>query len=126
MDNAMNPIISGSGTMSVTVMDIISFLQHFCINNNISSLYFVYTYRDCITPEHVGKRRISEKIDVYSFGVLVLEILSGKRNNGEYLDVYVSITNFYQLNCGSVLRKMIIYFFTIYCGIQSLNPMILS
>lgn len=50
-----------------------------------------------MAPEYISQGRISEKIDVYSFGVLVLEILSSKRNNkrkSENLIANVSIITF--------------------------------
>jgi serine/threonine protein kinase len=52
-----------------------------------------------MSPEYAMDGIISIKSDVFSFGVLVLEIVSGKRNRGSYepeLDVnllgYVSST----------------------------------
>lgn len=35
-----------------------------------------------MAPEYAMHGRFSVKTDVYSFGVLVLEIISGKRNSG--------------------------------------------
>ena len=50
-----------------------------------------------MAPEYAMKGQFSVKTDVYSFGVLVLEIISGKKNNwspGEgsslFLPSYVS------------------------------------
>lgn len=34
-----------------------------------------------MAPEYLSQGRLTEKVDVYSFGVLVLEIVSGVRNN---------------------------------------------
>lgn len=34
-----------------------------------------------MSPEYALKGRFSEKSDVFSFGVLILEIVSGRRNN---------------------------------------------
>jgi len=34
-----------------------------------------------MAPEYVIRGKLSEKADVYSFGVLVIEIVSGKRNS---------------------------------------------
>lgn len=40
-----------------------------------------------MAPEYLAYGQLTEKADVYSFGVLVLEIVSGRRNNeGESLD----------------------------------------
>jgi serine/threonine protein kinase len=36
--------------------------------------------RGYLAPEYATTGQLSEKIDVYSFGVLVLEIVSGRRN----------------------------------------------
>ncbi|KAG2240126.1 hypothetical protein Bca52824_091128, partial [Brassica carinata] len=37
--------------------------------------------RGYMAPEYISKGILSNKIDAYSFGVLVLEITSGFRNN---------------------------------------------
>lgn len=37
--------------------------------------------RGYIAPEYLAQGRLTEKVDVYSFGVLVLEIVSGHRNS---------------------------------------------
>lgn len=34
-----------------------------------------------MAPEYLTQGQLTEKADVYSFGVLVLEIVSGQRNN---------------------------------------------
>ena len=39
-----------------------------------------------MSPEYAMEGRFSEKSDVVSFGVLLLEILSGKRNSSFYHD----------------------------------------
>lgn len=41
----------------------------------------VLFYRGYMAPEYISKGILSNKIDAYSFGVLVLEITSGFRNN---------------------------------------------
>ena len=38
-------------------------------------------YSGYMAPEYAMKGQFSVKTDVYSFGVLVLEIISGKKNN---------------------------------------------
>jgi len=37
-----------------------------------------------MSPEYAMEGTFSMKSDVFSFGVLVLEIISGKKNRGEY------------------------------------------
>ena len=39
-----------------------------------------------MSPEYAMEGRFSEKSDVFSFGVLLLEILSGRRNTSFYHD----------------------------------------
>jgi len=55
-----------------------------------------------MSPEYVLNGVFSIKSDVFSFGVVLLEIISGKRNTGFYqseqalsLISYVSVLNFY-------------------------------
>ena len=45
-----------------------------------------------LSPEYIINGAYSTKSDVFSFGVLVLEIVSGKRNRGfSHQDDYVSL-----------------------------------
>jgi serine/threonine protein kinase len=39
-----------------------------------------------MSPEYAMQGQFSEKSDVFSFGVLLLEILSGRRNNSFFHD----------------------------------------
>lgn len=39
-----------------------------------------------MAPEYAMRGRFSEKTDVFSFGVLVLEIITGRRNTSFYDD----------------------------------------
>lgn len=34
-----------------------------------------------MAPEYIVRGKLSEKADVYSFGVLVIEVVCGRRNN---------------------------------------------
>lgn len=34
-----------------------------------------------MAPEYVVRGKLTEKADVYSYGVLVIEVITGKRNN---------------------------------------------
>ncbi|KAK9714872.1 hypothetical protein RND81_06G126900 [Saponaria officinalis] len=40
-----------------------------------------------MAPEYATTGRISVKTDIFSFGIIVLEMLSGLRNNGSYPDI---------------------------------------
>jgi hypothetical protein len=33
-----------------------------------------------VAPEYASRGQLSEKVDVFSFGVLILEIVSGRKN----------------------------------------------
>lgn len=37
-----------------------------------------------MAPEYVVQGKLTEKVDVYSFGVLVIEVVSGKKNSSFY------------------------------------------
>lgn len=54
-------------------------------------------YRGYTAPEYAIRGELSEKADIYSFGVLVLEIISSRKNTDltlpsemQYLPEYVS------------------------------------
>ena len=79
-----------------------------CILLEISnSLFTLMKSSGYIAPEYLIHGQFSVKSDVYGFGVLLLEIISGQRNNrykvdrgGDSLISYVSmssIRNFYML-----------------------------
>lgn len=51
-----------------------------------------------MAPEYIVKGQLTEKADVYSYGVLVLEIVCGRKNNafvedsGSLLQTVISLT----------------------------------
>ncbi|KAB1207871.1 Cysteine-rich receptor-like protein kinase 2 [Morella rubra] len=58
-----------------------------------------------MAPEYLAHGQLTEKVDVYSFGVLVLEIVTGRQNNGsktsEYMDSVV-ITTWKHFRSGTI------------------------
>jgi serine/threonine protein kinase len=49
--------------------------------------------RGYLAPEYASLGQLSDKVDVYSFGVLCLEIISGRRNIDETMpldEVYLA------------------------------------
>ena len=65
-------------------------------------------YSGYMSPEYASEGIFSVKADVYSFGVLLLEIVSGKRNSshhqyGDFINLlgYVSINSSTVHNCHS-------------------------
>ncbi|MFS7966616.1 putative protein kinase RLK-Pelle-DLSV family [Helianthus anomalus] len=53
-------------------------------NENIASTDRIVGTYGCVPPEYVKEGVYSRKYDVYSFGVLLLQILSGKKNYNVY------------------------------------------
>lgn len=72
-----------------------------------------------MAPEYLVEGRLTEKVDVYSYGVLVPEIISGERNNNyqhdDSLDTLVTMAwKHYQIDkVASIIDSML--------GIEDLN-----
>ncbi|KAF5474684.1 hypothetical protein F2P56_006561 [Juglans regia] len=73
LDADMNPKISDFGTARLFVPD--------QTQGNTSKIVGTFGY---MPPEYVMHGQFSVKSDVFSFGVLVLEIVSGKKNNSNF------------------------------------------
>ncbi|XVF48463.1 hypothetical protein PTKIN_Ptkin03bG0192100 [Pterospermum kingtungense] len=73
LDDDMNPKISDFGMAK--------FFKKDELEANTSRIVGTYGY---VPPEYVKKGTYSMKYDVYSFGVLLLQIISGKRNSCLY------------------------------------------
>ncbi|CAM8996329.1 unnamed protein product [Rhodiola kirilowii] len=69
LDTNMNPKIADFGTARIVGVD----------ESQISTKRIVGTY-GYMPPEYAIRGHYSAKLDVYSFGVLVLEIITGKKN----------------------------------------------
>ncbi|CAM0944578.1 unnamed protein product [Alopecurus aequalis] len=74
LDNKMNPKISDFGMAKIFEDEVIE----------VNTGHVVGTY-GYMAPEYAMEGVFSVKSDVFSFGVLVLEILSGQRNGAMYL-----------------------------------------
>ncbi|WVZ73995.1 hypothetical protein U9M48_022236 [Paspalum notatum var. saurae] len=74
LDNKMNPKISDFGMAKIFEEE----------SSEVSTGHVVGTY-GYMAPEYAMEGVFSVKSDVFSFGVLVLEILSGQRNGSMYL-----------------------------------------
>ncbi|CAL9013871.1 unnamed protein product [Prunus brigantina] len=73
LDGAMNPKISDFGMAKI-----------FEINQSEANTNRVVGTYGYMSPEYARYGHFSEKLDVFSFGVLLLEIVSGKRNAAFY------------------------------------------
>ncbi|KAF8086800.1 hypothetical protein N665_0612s0020 [Sinapis alba] len=73
LDANMNPKISDFGLSTIFEID--------QTRGNTSKIAGTYAY---MSPEYAMQGQFSMKSDIYSFGVLVLEIISGKKNSGLY------------------------------------------
>ncbi|PON32091.1 Cysteine rich receptor like kinase [Parasponia andersonii] len=73
LDNDMNPKIADFGMAKIFVVD--------QTQGSTNRIVGTYGY---MSPEYAMHGQFSVKSDVFSFGVLVLEILSGKKNNFFY------------------------------------------
>ncbi|KAE8678701.1 G-type lectin S-receptor-like serine/threonine-protein kinase [Hibiscus syriacus] len=73
LDDEMNPKISDFGMAK--------FFKKEELEANTGRIVGTY---GCVPPEYVRKGIYSTKYDVYSFGVLLLQIISGKRNSNLY------------------------------------------
>ncbi|XP_027364910.1 cysteine-rich receptor-like protein kinase 10 [Abrus precatorius] len=73
LDENMNPKISDFGMAKIVEMD-----QDY---GNTKRIVGTYGY---MSPEYAMLGQFSEKSDVFSFGVMILEIISGKKNLNSY------------------------------------------
>ncbi|PWA43118.1 cysteine-rich receptor-like protein kinase 10 [Artemisia annua] len=73
LDEEMNAKISDFGMARI-----------FCVNQTQASTNRIVGTWGYMSPEYAMQGNFSTQSDIFSFGVLVLEIISGKRNHGFY------------------------------------------
>jgi serine/threonine protein kinase len=65
-------------------------------------MYIITLFSGYMAPEYASQGHFSIKSDVFSFGVLVLEILSGKRNFGNHqCGAYINLLGYVSV-CTSI------------------------
>lgn len=76
-------------------------------------MYFLIKCSGYMSPEYAMGGQFSEKSDVFSFGVLLLEIINGRKNTGFYLEDnsasligYVSSSYNHIVECQSILSTV--------------------
>ncbi|KAL4288958.1 hypothetical protein AHAS_Ahas19G0338200 [Arachis hypogaea] len=77
LDSNMNPKISDFGMARIVTVD----------QNEENTHRIVGTY-GYMSPEYAMLGKYSEKSDIFSFGVMILEIVSGKKNSSSYDSYY--------------------------------------
>jgi serine/threonine protein kinase len=85
-----------------------------------------------MSPEYAMQGLFSEKSDVFSFGVLILEIVSGRRNSGFYDNEHaLSLLGFVSLNGSFLIQYEAVFpfadtiskcltFFAFYLGLDTM------
>lgn len=63
----------------------VSYIYVYCPNSSTKTNgFFYHNFSGYMSPEYVINGQFSEKSDVFSFGVLLLEIISGRKNTSFY------------------------------------------
>jgi hypothetical protein len=57
-------------------------LKSYFITEHFSKVCYIHLFSGYMSPEYASEGLFSMKSDVFSFGVLTLEIVSGKRSSG--------------------------------------------
>lgn len=74
--------------------------------------------RGYMAPEYLANGQLTEKADVYSFGVLLLEIVTGRQNNkgktSEFSDSLVTVVS-WLLSCLCIFYKLPPKGFNLWC-----------
>ena len=82
--------------------------MHIDLISKKAKVIIIIFYSGYMSPEYAMFGKFSEKSDVFSFGVMVLEIVSGKRNSSSYKsDQVVGLLNYVSIKlqksvCGCV------------------------
>lgn len=64
------------------------------LNKGFITSYSLIKFSGYMSPEYAMEGLFSVKSDVFAFGVLMLEIISGKKNTGFYGSDYLSLLGY--------------------------------
>lgn len=75
--------------MFVKIIKIVSLFRPLFLSKNINCYVyeFIYDFRGYLAPEYAIRGKLTRKADIYSFGVLLAEIVTGRCNTNARLPI---------------------------------------
>ena len=67
-------------------------MDYFAVTLDCTSLFIIHARSWYMSPEYAYWGHVSTKSDIFSFGVIVLEMVTRQRNNSAYSDTSDSVS----------------------------------